>query len=74
MSTRSGDLDPAIALGLVARAQGDSRAVESLLNRRSGLLGLSGVSADIRDLFLENHDSARPGDTVVDVGAEFTLA
>ncbi len=50
MSTRSGDLDPAIALSLVARAQGDSRAVESLLNRRSGLLGLSGVSADIRDL------------------------
>jgi len=50
MSTRSGDLDPAIALGLVARAQGDSRAVESMLNRRSGLLGLSGVSADIRDL------------------------
>ena len=51
MSTRSGDLDPAIALGLVARAQGDSRAVESMLNRKSGLLGLSGVSADIRDLF-----------------------
>ncbi|MBN2576281.1 MAG: acetate/propionate family kinase [Deltaproteobacteria bacterium] len=50
MSTRSGDLDPAIALALVARAQGDSRAVESLLNRKSGLLGLSGVSADIRDL------------------------
>jgi acetate kinase len=50
MSTRSGDLDPAIALSLVARAQGDSRAVESLLNRKSGLLGLSGVSADIRDL------------------------
>jgi acetate kinase len=50
MSTRSGDLDPAVALSLVARAQGDSRAVESLLNRKSGLLGLSGVSADIRDL------------------------
>ena len=51
MSTRSGDLDPSIALGLVARAQGDSRAVESMLNRKSGLLGLTGVSADIRDLF-----------------------
>jgi acetate kinase len=50
MSTRSGDLDPAIALGMVARAQGDSRAVESMLNRKSGLLGLTGVSADIRDL------------------------
>jgi acetate kinase len=50
MSTRSGDLDPAIALSLVARAQGDSRVVESMLNRKSGLLGLTGVSADIRDL------------------------
>jgi acetate kinase len=50
MSTRSGDLDPALALALVARAQGDSRAVEGMLNRQSGLLGLSGVSADIRDL------------------------
>ncbi len=50
MSTRSGDLDPAIALGMVARAQGDSVAVENMLNRKSGLLGLTGVSADIRDL------------------------
>jgi acetate kinase len=50
MSTRSGDLDPAIALSLVARAEGDSRAVEGMLNRKSGLLGLTGVSADIRDL------------------------
>ncbi len=50
MSTRSGDLDPAIALSLVARAQGDGHAVENLLNRKSGLLGLTGVSADIRDL------------------------
>jgi acetate kinase len=50
MSTRSGDLDPAIALSMVARAHGDSQAVESMLNRKSGLLGLTGVSADIRDL------------------------
>jgi acetate kinase len=50
MSTRSGDLDPSIALSLVARAQGDSQSVESMLNRKSGLLGLTGVSADIRDL------------------------
>jgi acetate kinase len=50
MSTRSGDLDPAIALSLVANAQGDIRKVEDMLNRKSGLLGLSGVSADIRDV------------------------
>jgi acetate kinase len=58
MSTRSGDLDPAIALGLVARAQGDGRSVESLLNRKSGLLGLSGVSADIRDVLANANTSS----------------
>ena len=53
MSTRSGDLDPSIALSMVARAEGDGREVESLLNRKSGLLGLSGgASADIRDLIV----------------------
>jgi acetate kinase len=54
MSTRSGDLDPAIALSLVARAHGDSRAVESMLNRKSGLLGMTGDSADIRDLLAQD--------------------
>ena len=49
MSTRSGDLDPAVALRLV-RARTTASAVESMLNRKSGLLGLTGVSADIRDL------------------------
>jgi acetate kinase len=51
MSTRSGDLDPAVTLGLLARAGGDTRAVEGLLNKRSGVLGMSGASADIRDVF-----------------------
>ena len=51
MSTRSGDLDPAVTLRLLAGAAGDSAAVEKLLNKRSGVLGMSGVSADIRDAF-----------------------
>jgi acetate kinase len=49
MSTRSGDLDPAVTLQLLARAQGDTQTVDDLLNRRSGVLGLSGASSDIRD-------------------------
>ena len=57
ISTLSGDLDPAIALSLVARAQGDSRVVENMLNRKSGLLGLTGVSADIRDLVKAGPDN-----------------
>ncbi len=49
MSTRCGDLDPAIALRLMALSEGDYKSVEQLLNERSGVLGLSGQSADIRD-------------------------
>jgi acetate kinase len=50
MSTRSGDLDPAVALTLLVRAAGNGAAVEAMLNRGSGVLGLSGMSADIRDV------------------------
>lgn len=50
MGTRSGDLDPAL-VGYLARKEDISVAdVESSLNNRSGLLGLSGVSSDMREL------------------------
>lgn len=49
MSTRSGDLDPTVATRLLAAEWGDSKAVERILNKRSGVLGLTGTSGDIRD-------------------------
>jgi acetate kinase len=50
MGTRSGDVDPALAFHLV-RALGMSvDEVDDLLNRRSGLLGVSGVSNDMREV------------------------
>lgn len=49
MSTRCGDLDPGLALRFVADAGGDADAVEERLNKASGVLGLSGRSADLRD-------------------------
>ena len=50
MGTRCGDIDPAI-FGFLAHEEGLSLAeVEDLLNARSGLLGLSGRSRDMRDL------------------------
>jgi acetate kinase len=49
MSTRCGDLDPGIVLALVRRGK-SADEIEELLYRRSGLLGLSGLSGDIRDL------------------------
>jgi acetate kinase len=53
MGTRSGDLDPAI-LDYVAAKEGMSLPeVESLLNKQSGLLGISGLTHDMRDLVAE---------------------
>lgn len=50
MATRSGDLDPAL-IGFLAEAEGTEPAeVERWLNQRSGLLGVSGRSADMREL------------------------
>jgi acetate kinase len=50
MGTRSGDLDPAIVTFLVEHTGGTAGEVYDLLNKRSGLLGISGVSNDMRDL------------------------
>jgi acetate kinase len=49
MGTRSGDIDPALGT-LLARSGLSPDAVDELLNRQSGLLGISGVSADFRDV------------------------
>ena len=50
MATRSGDLDPGVLL-LLMRERGLSQAeVQDLVDRRSGLLGVSGISGDLREL------------------------
>jgi acetate kinase len=50
MSTRSGDVDPGLVLHLIQRKGMSAGDVEELLSKKSGLLGLSGQSSDIRDL------------------------
>jgi acetate kinase len=50
MGTRTGDVDPSL-VGYLARSEGvTTEVVEDWLNRRSGLLGVSGSSQDVRDL------------------------
>lgn len=57
MGTRSGDLDPAI-VDYVAIKEGLSvQQVESLLNKQSGLLGISGLTNDMRELLEESHEN-----------------
>lgn len=49
MGTRSGDLDPSIIFYLEERGF-DFHELQNILNKKSGLLGLSGISSDLRDL------------------------
>lgn len=60
MGTRSGDVDPGLVLYLIHTAGMTAGEVDSLLNHQSGLRGLSGLSADVRDL----EQAAREGDDV----------
>ena len=59
MGTRCGDLDPGVVLHLLRQEGMDARAVEDLLYRRSGVLGLSGgISSDFRDLLASDDPRA----------------
>ena len=50
MSTRSGDLDPGVLLHLMRTERLDVAALDELLNKQSGLLGISETTPDMRDL------------------------
>jgi acetate kinase len=50
MGTRSGDVDPAAIVYLQERDRMTPRVIDVLLNKESGLLGVSGTSSDMRDL------------------------
>jgi acetate kinase len=57
MGTRCGSLDPGVMLYLLDELQMDARAIEKLIYQQSGLLGVSGISSDMRTL----EASAEPG-------------
>ncbi len=56
MGTRSGDIDPAIISFLEEKENLTTKQVEDILNKKSGVLGISGVSSDFRDI--ENEANA----------------
>ena len=59
MGTRCGSLDPGVVLYLMDELHMDARAIEDLLYKRSGLLGVSGVSSDMRALLASSEQRAR---------------
>jgi acetate kinase len=50
MGTRSGSVDPGILTYLVRQDRLDSKTLDDMLNAKSGLLGISGVSSDMREV------------------------
>ena len=59
MGTRTGSLDPGVVLYLMDELGMDARAVERLIYRDSGLLGVSGVSSDMRTLLASDEPRAK---------------
>jgi acetate kinase len=64
MGTRTGDLDPGL-VAYLARNEGMTAAqFDDLVNRESGLLGISETSADVRDLLAREADDPRAADAL----------
>ena len=59
MGTRSGALDPGVVLYLMDELKMDPRAIEKMLYQQSGLLGVSGVSSDMRTLLASDDPRAK---------------
>ena len=66
MGTRSGDIDPAIIFHLAERRGLSLREVNQILQRKSGLLGVGGISNDLR----ENLQAAAAGDHRAELAME----
>ncbi len=50
MGTRCGDIDPAIVTYIMEKEGLDAKGVDALMNKESGVFGISGISSDFRDL------------------------
>jgi acetate kinase len=59
MGTRCGDIDPGVLVYLLREQGLDAAALEDIVDRRSGLLGLSGISSDMRKLDASGAAGAR---------------
>jgi acetate kinase len=58
MGTRSGEIDAGVALHLIQQRGMDAHGIQELLYKKSGMLGLSGVSSDFRELLASDEPRA----------------
>lgn len=64
MGTRSGDLDPGVLLHLLLSRGLEPDALDALVNREAGLLGVSETSADMRDLLEREAEDPRAAEAI----------
>jgi len=64
MATRSGDVDPGVLLYLLEQEKMSAKNLSKLLNKESGLLGVSESSGDMRELLEKSAPDSRAGDAV----------
>ncbi|MGD0615505.1 MAG: acetate/propionate family kinase, partial [Verrucomicrobiota bacterium] len=64
MSTRSGDLDPGLAPYLARTEQITAKQFYEMVNHKSGLLGVSEISSDLRDLLAQEAGDVRAAEAV----------
>jgi acetate kinase len=64
MSTRTGDMDPGLVYYLARTERMTAARFQRLVNHDSGLLGVSGISADMRDLLAKEGEDVRAAEAV----------
>jgi acetate kinase len=64
MGTRAGDLDPGVLLHLLKHADKSGATLSDLVNRQAGLLGVSGISSDVRDLLDRAEQDERAAEAI----------
>ena len=60
MVTRSGDLDPSVVTEIMDREGLTAKEVNSLLNKKSGLYGMTGLNPDFREIELASYEEDKP--------------
>lgn len=67
MGTRCGDIDPAIVLHVMAKEELGLHEANTMMNKHSGLLGISGVSSDMREVIKEADKGNEKAKLAIDV-------
>ncbi|MBN8707047.1 MAG: acetate kinase [Bacteroidetes bacterium] len=67
MGTRSGDLDPSTILFIMNKEELSLSSANTLLNKHSGLMGISGVSSDMREIIQEMENGDKKAKNAFDI-------